>query len=185
LLLNPGAAPVDGEGFINGTITTDGALGVIGASDILSWNLYGLGYGASFFSLDNANSFVEVGNNTPVFNPNAGTPDLTATAENLFFNFSGTDGGYLGFLSPSGLGFFGFSAQNQMYRFPNDFLPEPGETAAPFDSDPLLDIESGNQIIATAPAVSAVPDLADTLPLLGFGMGALTILGRRLRQCVR
>jgi hypothetical protein len=30
-------------------------------------------------------------------NPNAGTADLTADATNIYFNFDGTDGGYLGF----------------------------------------------------------------------------------------
>ena len=47
---------------------------MIGASDILAWNLTVTGNGRSTFNLVNGSSGVEVGNNTDVFNPNAGTP---------------------------------------------------------------------------------------------------------------
>ena len=86
-----------GAGGVVGTITTDGNVGVIGASNILAWNLTVTGKGGATFNLVNGPSGVACGNNTAVFNPNAGTPDLTADANHIYFNFSATDGGYLGF----------------------------------------------------------------------------------------
>ena len=88
-----------GGGEVVGTITTDGAIGILGAADILAWDLTVTGLGGASVNLVSSDglSGVEVGNNTAVFNPSAGTPDLTADARHLYFNFSGTDGGYLGF----------------------------------------------------------------------------------------
>lgn len=162
-----------GVGGIVGTITTDGNTGVLGASDILGWNLIGTGNGASFNWL-NTNSGVAVGNNTDVFNPNAGTPDLTATATDIFFNFSATDGGYLVFqTSPfyGGQTYLGFGAENQSDVFQ-------GLAVVPInqgDPSTISKPESGNQIIAVA-----VPELPCT-PLLGFGLGALAVFSRRFR----
>ena len=92
-----------GAGGIVGTITTDGNTGVLGASDILAWNLTGTGNAGSTFDWLNTNSAVAVGNNTDPLNPNAGTPDLTATPNDIHFNFSATDGGYLAFQTPPAL----------------------------------------------------------------------------------
>lgn len=75
-----------GAGTVTGTITTDGATGVLATGDIVTWNLT-LFDGTLTFSLTGpavANSVVQV----------AGS-DLTATASTLSFNFSGGDGGYL------------------------------------------------------------------------------------------
>jgi hypothetical protein len=178
LFLNPGPF----EGGILGTITTDGKLGVIGASDILSWNLTGIGYGTFQASLNSSDSFVQVGNNTQV--PGSGTPDLTATAQHLFFNFDGTDGGYLAFSTeplPAFVDFIDFNAQNPPNIFPYDIYSFPSETVGG-SMEPYLALTHGNQIIGTAPAASAVPDLPDTLPLLGLGLGALVAFSRRLQQ---
>jgi len=64
LILNLGGG--DAEGLISGTITTDGTLGEISASDILSWNLFGMGYDLEQANVDNANSFVGSGLGTNV-----------------------------------------------------------------------------------------------------------------------
>ncbi len=88
---------VIGAGGVVGTLTTDGHFGVIGASDILAWNFTVTGNGGVTYSLVNGPSGVDCGNNNDVFNPNAGTPDLTADANHIYFNFSATDGGYVGF----------------------------------------------------------------------------------------
>jgi hypothetical protein len=71
-----------GAGSVTGTITTDGATGILSASDILAWSLTLEGVGASYdlASTDaNANKYV-IGN------------DLTATPTAIYFNFSGTTG---------------------------------------------------------------------------------------------
>jgi hypothetical protein len=141
-----------GAGGVVGTITTDGNVGVIGASDILAWNLTVTGNGGVTFNFVNANSLVEVGNNTDVFNPDAGTLDLTADATNIYFNFSGTDGGYLGFQTPPPYGgeyYVSFGANNQSDTYQ-------GIALVPVDySDPstITEAEAGNQIIASVPSV--------------------------------
>ena len=139
---------VMGAGGIFGTITTDGNVGVIGASDIVAWNLTVVGNGGATFNLTDGNSGVEVGNNTDVFNPNAGTPDLTADTNNIYFNFSATDGGYLGFQT---LPFY----QGQQYASfgANDNSDSAqGLGAVPIlysDPSSIYLPEAGNQIIAS------------------------------------
>ena len=139
-----------GAGGDAGTITTDGKIGVIGATDIVSWNLTGTGNGGASFTFNPQDSVVEVGNNTDIFNPDAGTPDLTATANDIYFNFNGTDGGYLGFQTPPAYGgevYMSFGANgNQEDTFT-------GEAFVPVYysySSTVTSAESGNQIIATA-----------------------------------
>jgi hypothetical protein len=67
---------------VDGSITTDGTIGVLAQADILSWNLNLIDNlnSANDVDLTNANSAIVVfsGNN------------LTATATGLFFNYSGT-----------------------------------------------------------------------------------------------
>jgi hypothetical protein len=166
-----------GAGGVVGTITTDGNIGVIGTSDIVSWNLTGTGNGGATFHFDSLDSVVEVGNNTQPFKPNLGTPDLTADANHIYFNFSATDGGYLGFQTPPPYGgehYVSFGANNQADTYQ-------GIAVVPvyyLDPSSIHVPESGNQIIASVP----VPDLASTMPLLGLGLGALAAFGRRFRK---
>ena len=63
-----------GAGGVVGTITTDGNTGVIGASNILAWNLTGTGNGGLTYSLVNGPSGIDCGNNTAIFDPTFGTP---------------------------------------------------------------------------------------------------------------
>jgi hypothetical protein len=67
-----------GSGSVVGTITTDGAMGTLGLSDILSWNLNLTGLGASA-PLDSSNSIKES------FSPDLG---LSVVGSNLFYNYS-------------------------------------------------------------------------------------------------
>lgn len=69
-----------GAGSVVGTITTDGTLGVLSASDIVSFNLELNGVGASYNLVSPANVYVS-------------GVDLTATSHDLYFDFSGIDGG--------------------------------------------------------------------------------------------
>jgi len=169
-----------GVGGVTGTIETDGHTGVIGAADILAWNLNVTGNGASL-NLVNGPSGVLVGNIFDPLNPSAGTPDLTATASHIFFNFSGTDGGYAGFQTAfySGQQYWSLGALN------NNFDVYQGLTVAPIgvgDPSTINVPESGNQIIASVARISSVPDLTGTMPLLGLGLGALAACGRRFRK---
>jgi len=172
-----------GGGGVVGTVTTDGTFGVLIASEILAWNFTITGNGGATFNLVSGTSGVEVGNITDPFNPNAGTPDLTADANHIYFNFDATDGGYLGFqTSPlyEGENYWACGAFN------NNFDVAQGLSVVPvLYSDPssIYEAESGDQIIASAAtATASVPDLAGTMPLLGLSLGALAALGRRFRK---
>ena len=140
-----------GGGEVVGTITTDGAIGILGAADILAWDLTVTGLGGASVNLVSSDglSGVEVGNNTAVFNPSAGTPDLTADARHLYFNFSGTDGGYLGFQM---LPFYG-GEQYWSCGANNNSDTAQGFGLVPVlytDPSSIYVLEAGNQIIATA-----------------------------------
>jgi hypothetical protein len=74
-------------GSVTGTIQTDGTVGVLAAANVLDWNLT-LNDGTNTFVLTGPAS----GNNSHVFISGS---DVTATAANLSFNFSGADSGYL------------------------------------------------------------------------------------------
>jgi hypothetical protein len=147
---------VIGAGGVVGTITTDGHIGVIGASDILAWNFIVTGNGGATYHLVNGPSGVDCGNNTDVFNPNAGTPDLTADANHIYFNFNGTDGGYVGFQT---LPFYGGNNYWSCGANNNSDVAQGFGVVPVLYSDPssIYVAESGNQIIAT---VSAPPTLA-------------------------
>ena len=89
------AGPIDyyvnqtiGAGGVTGYIETDGTIGVLGATNIVGWNLQ-LNDGASTYNLPGG-----------VFFPFTGS-DLSATASQLLFNFSGTDGGSVAILNQS------------------------------------------------------------------------------------
>src|ERR1019366_6842820 len=133
-----------------GSIKTDGDSGVLTASDILAWNLTETGNGGATYNLVSGPSGVEVGNITDPFNPNAGTPDLTADANHIYFNFSATDGGYLGFQTLplyGGQNYWSCGASNNL-----DVAQGFGVVPVLY-SDPssIYQAESGNQIIASVP----------------------------------
>ena len=138
-----------GAGGIVGTITTDGNFGVLGASDILAWNFIITGNGGKTFNLVNGTSGVQVGNISDPFNPNAGTPDLTADANHIYFNFSATDGGYLGFQT---LPFYGGNNYWACGAYNNNFDVSQGLSVVPVlynAPSSIYQPESGNQIIAS------------------------------------
>lgn len=147
---------VIGAGGVVGSLTTDGHIGVIGATNILAWDFIVTGNGGVTYHLVNGPSGVDCGNNTDVFNPTAGTPDLTADANHIYFDFSATDGGYLGFQT---LPFYGGNNYWSCGASNNSDVYQ-GLAAVPdaFNVPSTIHVaEAGNQIIAT---VSAPPTLA-------------------------
>jgi hypothetical protein len=75
-----------GVGSVTGTVTTDGATGILGAGDFLAWNLTLNGNGGVSTTITSADS------GAAAFVQGA---DTTATASALSFNYSGLDNGYL------------------------------------------------------------------------------------------
>jgi hypothetical protein len=157
-----------GAGGVVGTITTDGNTGVLSASDITAWNLTLTGNGGATYNLVNGASGVEVGNISAPFNPNAGTPDLTADATHIYFNFDALDGGYFAFQTLplyGGQNYFCNASHN------NDFDCAQGMSVVPVlfsDSSSIYMPTSGNQIIATAAGVPVPEPSTLFLILLGF-----------------
>jgi hypothetical protein len=143
-----------GGGSVTGTITTDGNTGVLTGADILDWNLI-LNDGFNTTNLLGSNSTFGGGLHDTV-GPN--NVDLTASATNLFFNYSSGDGGFIYFANGSGeLCYTGWSncwgpTAVGMYSVGGDNL----SVYAP---------ETGNQVIGTA----ETPEPA-SLMLLGSGL---------------
>ena len=151
-------------GGVVGTITTDGTLGSIGSGNITAWNL-NLSGGAATFNLNNGNSgvFLTVPSH------------VTATAQNLFFDYGTPDNGYLLFQVS-----FGSGAQywcNAAGIGTSTCFQ--GATVTPqsiFDPSVQVEARTGVQIIATA---GAVPEPAAWgLMLAGFGLVGTAIRRR-------
>ena len=151
-----------GVGDVTGVITTDGTLGPLFPSDILSWNLELTGNGASL-DLTNLNSIVY----------GAGS-DLFATTREITFNYDATDGGYLVFQEPAGVGHgLNYWCNSTSTAYQNTCFT--GISVVPLsvgDSTAVFAMPSGTQPIATAPEPSTW-----VLVLLGFG--ALGLAGAR------
>ncbi len=154
-----------GSGSVTGTITTDGATGLLSASDITAWNLTLTGAGGATYTLINGTSGVEVGNKSDPLDPNAGNNDVTADAHHIYFNYDGTDGGYLGFQE---LPFYGGQEYWCNASLGQGVDCRVGKSVVPVyyaNSSSQFASASGNQIIA-----SVVPEPSTwVLMLLGFG----------------
>ena len=159
-----------GGGSVVGTITTDGATGVLTASDITAWDLMLNGVGASYHLKDTdvAAAKVVIGNS------------LTATASDLFYNFSGATGDF--FLLQdhysSGATYYcnsnGFTA---CFTGKSDVPQSISDPSAQYDH-----IASGNQIIGVA--ARGVPEPASWAMML-IGLGALGMALRTRRPAAR
>jgi hypothetical protein len=126
------------------------------------------------FTLDQTNS--DVLSYQPGFYgpPNS---DVTATAKNIFFDFDGSDGGYLGFQQGDYTGNHYWCIATVSQGF--DCFAG-GQTVAPINvvTSHQFQPESGNAIIATA--AGSVPEPA-TWGMMLAGFGALGSIVRRKR----
>jgi hypothetical protein len=147
----------------NGTITTDGMLGTLTASDITDWNLL-LHGGLANFTLSNSNSSVaDLGT----------TPPLTATSTGLFFDFSSTTLGFIGFAtsgSTNGLSFCDVGACGSQFA----------GIAIIVNSLGITEKSSGDLEIA-----SRATPIPAAFPLFATGLGAMGLLGWRRKRKAR
>ena len=154
-----------GTGSVVGTIETDGTTGVLTAGNITGWAL-NLVSGADSYLLTKANSGVDVSG-----------LDLSATASDLLFNYSGLDYGHLLFQQT----FYSGSHYYCDQATGTDVCSQ-GATVSPqayYDPSFQNVAMSGEVVIATA--VSAVP-LPSALPMLGsslLGLAGVAIARKR------
>jgi hypothetical protein len=128
-----------GNGSVVGQITTDGKVGVLSSSDILSWNLNLNGVGASAV-------LTSAGGTSAVLYSGS---DLTGTNQGLFFNFSGTDGGYLGIQDSQQI----YSGNRYICENTTWSGCKPGASVVPgsyTDASAQFATESGTQELGTA-----------------------------------
>jgi hypothetical protein len=138
---------------------TDGTIGILGAGDIVNWNLL-LSDGTVTFALTAPSPGVEV--------DDVDGSDLSATASQLLFNFSAGSGLFAIFeLDGSYLPGVCFSAQANCSSY--DGVGEGiGESVMIF-SDPQYTSLSGTDVIATSPEPATFALLrAGIIALLGF-----------------
>jgi hypothetical protein len=145
-----------GLGSVTGTITTDGATGMISPTDFTAWDLVLTGDGATK-TISSADS------NHAVW---GGGGDITADATHVFFNFSGSDSGFLVFQDGMGSGSFYWcvNSTNGGCLQSESVVPQHFD-----DASAQFATLSGNQIIAS----TTVPEPGTwALMLLGFaGLG--------------
>ncbi len=157
-----------GAGSMTGTIETDGSTGLLATANVVAWNLQLNGIGSSF-NLTQSNSTDLVSGS-----------DLSATANDLLFNFSASDNGYFLIQANSpGL----FSGEHYYCDAPSLGGCFAGETVSPasvFDTSQtyVFAPRSGVEVIGTAGGTS-VPEPA-TLALVGLGLGIAGVLRRRV-----
>jgi hypothetical protein len=136
-----------GAGSVTGSIVTDGKIGVLSQADIIGYSLVlsDPAGGTTTFNLSCCNFFPFQGS------------DLSATATQLLFNFSGTDSGVVDFADPSDAYDVCFSTSGGAFG-PSSFCEGAGETLT-YTSGPVPIIRtfeltnlSGTQVIAATAA---------------------------------
>ena len=147
-------------GSVTGTIQTDGTIGVLTAANVIDWNLT-LNDGTNTFVLTGPAS----GNNSHVFITGS---DVTATAANLSFNFSGVDSGYFLFQVSfgSGLHYYCDAASAGVCSAGERVVPQTLATSQ-------LTTPSGTVVIGTA---AGVPTSATVPTLSGWSLIVLAAL---------
>jgi hypothetical protein len=144
-----------GIGSVTGFIETDGTIGVLGAGNILNWNLL-LNDGSTTFDLLGPLS----GSNSQF---GVSGSDLSATATEMVFNFSGA--GWAMFQAPTL--FSGFDLWCTQGTIQCTSSTGTGEVLTTSGANQFTAL-SGMQVIATVPEPS-------TLSLLGLGMTVMVL----------
>jgi hypothetical protein len=147
-----------GSGSIVGTVTTDGASGILSASNFTAWNLTVTGVGGVTDSLTNLNSGVY-----------AGGSKITADATHIFFDFThdNANPSYLAFQKIFGSGDNYVCASNATFSLTPCYegtsaIPESFTSISAAYGHPV-----GSEIIATV----GVPEPANwALMIAGFGL---------------
>lgn len=161
-----------GAGSVVGSITTDGTLGVLASSNILSWSL----------TLTSANlsggSPQAISSASPSGAAGVFGTLLSASASSMFFDFGGGSTGYL--LLQAGAPNFNYWCvqTNQCHDFsgPSEAI---GFTAAGGNAERV--VYTSVEIIATS-ATTAVPEPASLLLVAtGFALATVRIRSRRRR----
>jgi hypothetical protein len=169
--------------YVNGTITTDGNLGVLGSADITAWNLTISGDVTTPVALTSSNSTLGILGN-----------DLTATSTTLSFNYSDTAAGSItifnrfqedvGYLDVGveylSLGAVQSGFSGGIFYIPYFYCPaiECGVEYAVYE-------RFGTQIIGikTIDGTQGIETpLPAALPLFATGLGALGLLGWRRKR---
>ena len=150
-----------GVGGVSGTITTDGTIGVLGESDIVSFDLTIKGVALSIELM------------SPGDGAFVGGTGLTATSSDIFFDF-GNSASFVLFQTSFGNGsrYYGDAGASAGLLLPGESV-NPGFVE---DSNFINVAQSGNQILATA--TSAVPEPSSIL-ILGSGMAGIAVLVKR------
>lgn len=157
-------------GHITGSVTTDGTIGLLNASNFLNWTLNVQGDGASDV-LNDGNSGVFTG----------GTA-TTATAGNIFFDFGALNASFLLFQK-------NFSSGNSYACAASTPFPSTpcyqGASLVPenyLSPSAQFQLFEGNQIIAS---VAAVPEPATwAMMIAGFGLAGAAMRRRNVRTSV-
>jgi hypothetical protein len=178
-----------GSGEVTGTITTDGAVGSLSISDIISWNL-NVAIGSDIASIVSGTSYVTNLPVSPLCSSCVQAPaPLSATASQLMFNFSaGTPTSFVGppFLNFENNGtstfvvFIAGPAGGQVVAMIDLTPANPGHNSVAAIQYPLF----GELLIGTvglSPAISAVPE-PSTWAMMILGFAGLGFMAYRRRN---
>jgi len=161
-----------GSGSATGTITTDGAIGLLGTSDIVDWNLILNDGSNSTFNLQGPAS----GNNSQDLITGS---DLSASATQLVFDFSSGDGGF-------------FLLENSMIGDTGPFICYTGDLCSMFPTAGIsLATQDGESdtigVALSDPTVIGSVDSTTPEPssLLLFGTGLAILSGTLRRKLTR
>jgi len=158
---------IGAAGSVTGFITTDGSTGTLGTSDIVDWNLVlNDGTNPTFTLTGSSNSQEEV----------IGS-DLTATATQLLFNYSGSDGGWF-LLENLTIGDFGPFVCWEASEGCSGAPAGASLAAQNGDDNIVYTTLSGEGVIGTASSVAPTPE-PGSLFLLGSGLCGLAGMGWR------